>query len=242
MKIEPFPWFEGYLINMDELYTELILEKVERKLLGEETWSLQTYEDMFNCNKSNPQNRKILMKADPGMGKTTLGKKVTRDWATGVFNKFSIVFFVVLKFVKPGEPIENVIMQQNPELVGLHISEQKLKVLLNGYNNRILIILDGLDEHRLGQNKDVLKIIKSKKLLDCSIVVSSRPHSVIEVEQHFPTIIRVEGFTETEATKFISNFFTDRKLLRYCSSNLRIQGKISRFTSVLFYSRFSASL
>ena len=82
---------------------------------------------------------------------------------------------------------------------------------MNRFSNKILIILDGLDEHPLGQNEDVLKIIKNQKLLDCRIVVSSRPHSIKEVEQHFHTIIRVEGFTETEAAKFVSNFFTDRK-------------------------------
>ena len=209
--MEPFPWFEGYLINMDELYTELTLEKIERKLLGEETWSLQTYKDIFNCNKSEHKNRKILIKADPGMGKTTLGRKVARDWGTGVFKKYSLVFFVALKFVKPGDPIENIIMQQIPELEGLKISQQKLKALLDRFSNRILIILDGLDEHRLGQNKDVLKIIKNQMLLDCRIVVSSRPHSAKEVEKHFPTIIRVEGFTETKARKFVSNFFTDSR-------------------------------
>ena len=41
--------------------------------------------------------------------------------------------------------------------------------------------------------------------------MSSRPHYVYEVEKHFPTIIRVKGFTENGATKFVSNFFTDRK-------------------------------
>ena len=210
MKIEPFPWLEGYLIDMDELYTELTLEEIERKLLGEESRKLSGYQEMFNCHKPELKNRKVLMKADPGMGKTTLGKKVTRDWATGIFKKFSVVFFVALKFVKPGDTIEKTVMQQHPELEGLQISQQKLKALLNRYSNRILIILDGLDEHGLGQNEDVLKMIKNQKLLGCGILVSSRPHSVNEVEQHFPTIVKVEGFTKEEASKFVSKHFDDQ--------------------------------
>ena len=211
MKIQPFPWFEGYLIDMDELYSELTLEKVERKLLRDKRIKLRGYKEMFNCHDSEHKNRKVLMKADPRMGKTTLRKKITRDWAIGVFKKFSIVFFVSLKFVKPGDPIEKAIMQQNPELEGLHITQQKLRTLLSRYSNRILIILDGLDEHSLGQNEDVLKIINNQKLLGCGIVVSSRPHYVNEVEQHFPTIIRVDGFTENEASKFVSKFFAGQK-------------------------------
>ena len=239
MKIEPYPWFEDYLIDMDELYTELLLEKVERKLLGEETWTLRTYEDMFNCYKLDHKNRKILMKADPGMGKTTLGKKVAKDWATGVFKKFSIVFFVALKFVKPGDPIENVILQQNPELEGLGISKCKLKTLLNRFTSKILIIFDGLDEHGLGQNEDVVKIIKNQKLLDCGIVVSSRPHSVKEIERHFPTIIRVEGFTEKEASKFVSNFFVDEtkitQILQFKPSDSREDFPVHRCPILLSF-------
>ena len=121
---------------------------------------------------------------------------------------------MALKFVKPGDSIENIIMQQNPELEGLSVRQEKLRTLLKRFGNRILVILDGLDEHGLGQNEDVLKIIKNQKLLDCRIVVSSRPYSVKGVEQHFPTIIRVEGFTETEARKFVSNFFTDSRKMR----------------------------
>ena len=208
MKIEPFPWFPRHIIDMDKLYTKLTLEKIEMDLFGEQGKNLDRYEEMFNCHEFLT---KVLLKADPGMGKTTLGKKVTRDWATGVFKKFKIVFFVALKFVKPGDPIENVILQQNPELEGLGISKCKLKALLNRFSSKILIIFDGLDEHGLGQNEDVVKIIKNQKLLDCGIVVSSRPHSVKEIEQDFPTVIRVEGFTKTEASKFVSKFFTGQK-------------------------------
>ena len=105
--MEPYPWLKGFCIDMDELYTELSLEKIERKLFGEETWTLRTYEDMFNCDESQHEFIKVLIKADPGMGKTTLGRKVARDWAKGLFKKFSIVFFVALKFVKPTDTIES---------------------------------------------------------------------------------------------------------------------------------------
>ena len=188
---------------MNKVYTELTLEKVEMGLSGQKRRQLKGYQEMFHCSASSPKNRKVLMKADPGMGKTTLGKKVTWDWAKGEFKDFSMIFFVALKLVKPDDLIENIIKQQNPELEGLDV-----RALLNKYSTKILIILDGLDEHRLGQNEDVLNIIKNQKL-DCRVLVSSRPQSTFGIEEYFPTIVRVEGFNEKEARKFVSNFFGD---------------------------------
>ena len=218
MKIEPFPWFEGYLINMDELYTELTLEKVEMKLSGEERRRLGGYKEMFDCNNSKHKNRKVLMKADPGMGKTTLGRKMSWDWAKGTFTKFSIIFFVALKLVKPDDLIENIMIQQSPELEGLGVSQQKLKALVNRFSSRILIILDGLDEHGLGTNLDVVKIIKNQMLLGCPILISSRPHSTQKIEKYFATIVRVDGFTEKEAKKFASNFIATESKIKQIMS------------------------
>ena len=59
-------------MDMNKLYTELILEKIENEVLGERMQILSNYKDMFNFNRRH----KILIKADPGMGKTTLGKKI----------------------------------------------------------------------------------------------------------------------------------------------------------------------
>ena len=50
MKIEPFPWLRDYYVDMNKLYTELILEKIENELLGEKCLILQGYQDMFNSN------------------------------------------------------------------------------------------------------------------------------------------------------------------------------------------------
>ena len=120
-----------------------------------------------------------------------------------------MVFFVFLKFVQPDETIENVILNQNPELEGLDVSVEKLRSILDRFSDRCLLILDGLDEHGLGKNQDVLKIIRNQKLLDCGIVLSSRPHSTREIEIDFSTVIRVDGFTREQAKSFVSNFFTD---------------------------------
>ena len=91
------------------------------------------------------------------MGKTTLCKKIAWDWARKLFKEYHIVFFVYLKFVKPQDVIESIIMKQNPYIVGLNITERKIEGILKTFGSKCLLILDGLDEHALGTNEDVSK-------------------------------------------------------------------------------------
>ena len=167
------------------------------------------------CNKAaqvrRVKGRKVLVKGKPSIGKTTLLKKVGWDWAKGIFQTFAIVFFVFLKLVKPGDAIENVIIDQVPELEGINVSAERLREILDTIGPRCLIIFDGLDEHALRQNEDVMKIIKGQMFLYCNIVVSSRPHSTTGIETHFQTVVRVDGFTRTEAEKFSFRILNDEK-------------------------------
>ena len=73
--------------------------------------------------------------------------------------------------------MENVIIQQTPTLEGLSLKRDQVENILETFGSRCLLILDGLDEHALGQNGDVIKIIKGQKFLRCHVLVSSRPHS-----------------------------------------------------------------
>ena len=107
MKIEAAPWIRDYVVDMEELYTELSLEKIHNKPIGEEFKTLNHYTDLFqkckpvekplqSCSHSGEpvakkhktddicdlpldlsigKCDKILMKGDPGMGKTTQCKK-----------------------------------------------------------------------------------------------------------------------------------------------------------------------
>ena len=158
--------------------------------------------------KGHP-GKKILIKGGSGMGKTTLVKKVAYDWAKGLFTVVSIVFFVFLKLVRPGDAIENVIIAQNPALQGLGVSKQKIKDILETFGKRTLLILDGLDEHVLGQNKDVCEIVEGRKLLCCNILMTSGAHRTDKIEKYFPTVVRIDGLSKDRTSQLISNSLDD---------------------------------
>ena len=226
MKIEMAPWVQNYTVPMEELYTELTLAQIENKPTGPIPVQLNNYTQLFTTQEATDQQetsniqqnlsthtrkgkrrrgKKILAKGDPGMGKSTLGRKIAYDWAKGVFTAVSVVFFVSMKLIRPGQTIENIIIEQVPPLEALEIGERKLKNVLDTFGHKCLIILDGLDEHDLGTNDDVKKVIEGRKLLRCNIFLTSRPHSTEEIERHFSTHVIVRGFSGIRAKQFLSN-------------------------------------
>ena len=251
MKIEVAPWIREYVTDMDELYSELILKKLNNKVCRKRRKKLHTYKDLFadlctrklqsgtSAQQKKAQSKKVLFKGDPGIGKTTLMKKITFDWAKGIFTAVSIVFFVFLKLVNPGDAIENVIIDQTPVLEGLDVTGEKIAMILKQFGPRCLLILDGLDEHALGQNKDVIKIIEGRKYLFCNVIVTSRPHSTRDIQKHFESIVSVEGFTKTEAKKFASRFMSDRhkieQVLRFNPGTGRDRGPLHNVPILLSF-------
>ena len=163
MKMEVAPWIKDYTIDVDKVYAELIFELEKRAPIGPKKSEVKGYQKVF-ANEISGDSQKILVVADPGYGKTSLSKKIIFDWANGIYISFTLVLLVSLKQLKPGDLIENVIIQQTPVLEGMAVSSQKLRRILETFGERCLIIFDGLDEHALGSNEDVLKLITGEKL------------------------------------------------------------------------------
>ena len=229
MRIEIPTLDEGSAVSMDKLYTDLTLHRIENKPTGgAQSVLLDNYQDLFTEGKtmhtqqhSEPHNdssrkramssnkKKILMKGEAGVGKSTLGKKIAYDWAKGVFNAVSVVFFVSMKLIRPGQSIENIIIDQIPVIEGSGIDEKKLERFFKLFDDKCLIIFDGLDEHDLGSNEDVRKIIEGRKLLSSSNVLTSRPHSADKIARFFPIVLRVDGFSNEHAEQFVKRHVQD---------------------------------
>ena len=165
-------------------------------------------------NKEKREGDRVFLKGEPGFGKTTLSRKISWDWAMRLFTKFSIVLFLCLKLVRPGDAIENIIIQQTPPLKGMNVTPIKLKKILDTFGHRCLIIFDGLDELPSKSKEHIVKIITGENMLYCNIFLTSRPHTVAEFENNFHTIARLQGFTAVHADSLVDRIVTDKKKRR----------------------------
>ena len=91
------------------------------------------------------------------------------------------------------------------------MTDRKLGNILERFWKSCLLILDGLDEHALGTNQDVLRIIRGERYLKCNVIVTSRPHSTRRIESNFPIILRIGGFTYDNAKQFASKILHDEQ-------------------------------
>ena len=107
IKIEMAPWIKGYVSDMHDLYTELEIDQLEHKpKTPEKRTPLKDYTEIFqDCTASLNQvkrgkGKRVLVKADPGNGKTTFARKVAWYWAKDFSTTFTIVFLVSMKLVQ----------------------------------------------------------------------------------------------------------------------------------------------
>ena len=130
------------------------------------SYSKKTYPKTLSLGKRR-KRKTVLITGEPGIGKTTICKNVAWDWAKGFLTVLTIVFFVSMQLINPGDSIEEIIIQQNPELEGLKISEKKLKHFLESFGDQCLLILDDYDEF-VAENKenvDSNRVLEGRKFL-----------------------------------------------------------------------------
>ena len=82
---------------------------------------LNDYKELFKDMK--PEGNRILIKEDPGIGKTMFTHKLVYDWATGNLKKFELVLVIKLKFAEKYQSLESMIKLQIESIGASNISD-----------------------------------------------------------------------------------------------------------------------
>ncbi len=225
MKIHRCPWLHGDKMEINEAYFPLKISKEVKLPARVKKEEIKNYTELMEDKKNifgdlfdmffedkKRKGKRILLKGDPGIGKTTLVSKMVYDWAVSAWQMFSIVFLISMKVINPGDSIENIIIDKNvtPSLYSEEYQASQIRQLLKDHGDECLLIFEGFDECQQNDDNAVMEIIKGQRYRSCHVLATARPHVVESIEEHFTTIGVVEGFNFEEANKFIQKFLDDQ--------------------------------
>ena len=156
-----------------------------------------------------------LVEGSPGIGKTTFCLKLAYDWAnentatTFTFLNFEFVLLLKCRDID-GDIMEAISEQLLPEDIEEKTRKKLLDFIKDIHNQeKILIILDGLDELPQKSKHHVDKLLDRRILPFCYVLATSRQEKGIEVRNKFAfdILLQIEGFTERDAFEYVRKHF-----------------------------------
>ncbi|KAM3909980.1 nucleotide-binding oligomerization domain-containing protein 2-like [Leptodactylus fuscus] len=196
--------------------------------------------DIFNPLKPNSQGPKtVLMTGIAGIGKTYAMQRIMHEWAIGkAFNQVSCAINFAFREINLLEgPISLVDLIKQK-----HVHLQNIVEDLCSQPDRLLVLLDGLDEfkHSISQCakvqsikdpvpvKDLVSSILNGSLLQGAlIVVTSRPRPSLPLDV-FDRKVVILGFEEKQVQEFCFRFFRQKsiseKVCQYIMENDTLSG------------------
>ena len=158
-----------------------------------------------------------LAEGSPGIGKTTFCLKLAYDWAHGKipaecpFPKFDFVLLLKCRDID-GNIMDTIRQQLLPRDIDEETVEKLLHYMKDIHNqDKILIILDGLDELPEKSQHHVDELLHRRILPFCYVLATSRQERGIDVRKRFVFDIHLEikGFTEGDAFEYIRKHFAN---------------------------------
>ena len=175
---------------------------------------LRDIEDVLKPNESG-QPLTIVIDGPPGIGKTTLCRKLLNMWASGQIKhkQYDLVIYCPLRNIKIAQAstLRNLFVYQCREV------DAVTELFDSRHGEGLLIIFDGWDELsvELRQFSLVARIICKELLVKCSVIVTSRSYassSLLDLDS-INRHVEVMGFTVQEIKNVVHGTLEKAPLL-----------------------------
>ena len=169
--------------------------------------------EIFLPTEDGEQELKILMDGAPGVGKSTLSRKICKDWANGdLLQQYHLVILLPLRqtSIREATCIEGLIEADDPDL-----KQKVVRHIQTISGEHVLLILDGYDELSNEDRKQkslFLELVQGNKFSKCSLLVTSRPYAsdYLQQLQSINRHVEVLGFTEKQIENCIIQNIPDK--------------------------------
>ena len=212
-QLRPLLWDNTIQLPLENVYTRLKIVSRPKAGIQAEGGEVNMY-DIFDA-PTKGEDVMTLVEGSPGIGKTTFCLKLAYDWANRntdtafTFPNFEFVLLLKCRDID-GDIMEAIIEQLLPKDIEKNTREKLLDFLKDIHNQeRILIILDGLDELPEKSKHDVGELLHRRILPFCYVLATSRQERGIDARKKFvfDILLQIEGFTESDAFEYIRKHF-----------------------------------